>query len=57
MLVILLILLIFGFGFGGSYYNNGQFRGPGFGLGAILLIVVLFLLLGGGSLGHMSFCR
>ena len=41
ILLILLILLLFG---GGNFYGGGRFRGPGFGLGGILLIILIVLL-------------
>jgi hypothetical protein len=44
-MILLIIVLILLFGFGGHFYNDGAYRGPGFGIGGILLIVlVLFLL-------------
>jgi hypothetical protein len=42
LLVILLILI---FGFGGHFYNDGAYRGPGFGISGILIIVLILLLL------------
>jgi hypothetical protein len=44
MLLILIILILI-FGFGGNFYNGGAYRPYGFGLGGILLIVVVLLLL------------
>jgi hypothetical protein len=49
-MLLLLIILLFVLPFGGSYYNNGQYRPFGYGLGFVLLIIVIFLLLGGGGL-------
>ena len=43
MILILLIVLILLFGFGGNYYNDGALRGPGFGIGTVLLILLIFL--------------
>ena len=40
-ILILLILLLFG---GGNFYGGGRFRGPGFGLGGLLLIILIVLL-------------
>jgi hypothetical protein len=45
MLLILIILILF-FGIGGHFYNDGAYRGPGFGIGGILLIVLILFLLG-----------
>ncbi len=44
-MLLLLIVLIFLFGFGGSYYNGGSYRNQGFGLGGVVLVILLFLLL------------
>ena len=44
MWLIILIILAFMFFGGGHYYNSGQYSTPGFGLGTLLLIVVLWLL-------------
>lgn len=41
VLLILLILLLFGVG---QFYGNGAYRGPGFGIGGILLLVLIVLL-------------
>ena len=50
LLIILVLLLLFG-GLGGGYYGNSAYPGwggPGFGLGTILIILVIFYLLRGG---------
>jgi len=47
MLLILLILILF-FGLGGNYFNDGAYRGPGIGIGTILLIILLVMLFRGG---------
>ncbi|GEP09652.1 hypothetical protein MGN01_14970 [Methylobacterium gnaphalii] len=44
IILIILILLLFG---GGNFLGGGAYRGPGFGLGGILLIVLIVLLLTG----------
>jgi hypothetical protein len=46
MLFVLIILILL-FGLGGNFYNGGAYRGPGFGLGGLLLIVLVVLLLTG----------
>jgi hypothetical protein len=46
-MLVLLIVLILLFGFGGHFYNDGAYRGPGIGLGTILLIVLIVLLVSG----------
>jgi len=46
ILVIIILLLLFG-GLGGGYYAHniyGGWYGPGIGIGAILLIILLFIL-------------
>jgi hypothetical protein len=43
-MILLLIILILFFGFGGHYWNDGAYRGPGFGIGTILLIILIVLL-------------
>ena len=45
MLLILIIVLVL-VCFGGSFYNP-TFRGPGIGLGTILVILLIIYLLGG----------
>jgi len=52
MLLIIILLLIFVIPFGGNYYGNGTYRGAGFGLGGLLLLVLIFLLL-----THSSYLR
>jgi hypothetical protein len=42
--LVLLILLAFG---GGHFYNEGAYRGQGFGLGGLLFIVLIVLLVMG----------
>lgn len=44
LLLILLIVLIFGFPTFGSYYGGGTYRSGAFGLGGILLLVLIVLL-------------
>lgn len=44
ILLIILILLVVGGGFG---YSGGSYRNQGFGLGAILLVVLLVMLFSG----------
>jgi hypothetical protein len=44
ILLIILIILALGGAFG---YNGGAYRGPGIGVGGILLIILLLLLLTG----------
>jgi hypothetical protein len=44
-MILLIIVLILLFGFGGHFYNDGAYRGPGFGIGGILLIILILLLL------------
>lgn len=46
MLLILIVLILL-FGFGGHFYNDGAYRGPGIGLGGLLLIVLIVLLVMG----------
>ena len=43
-MLILLIVLILIFGLGGNFYGGGAYRYPGFGLGGVLLVVLLLLL-------------
>jgi hypothetical protein len=45
-LIILLVVLAFVFFGGGNYYGNGQYRSYGFGLGGILLFILVLVLLG-----------
>jgi len=47
LLLLLVLVLIFGVPFGGSYYNGGVYRSYGFGLGGLLVVVLLILLLTG----------
>jgi hypothetical protein len=44
-MLILLIVLILVFGLGGNFYNEGAYRGPGIGIGTILLIILIYMLL------------
>ena len=50
LLIVIVLVLIFGGG-GGFYYGNRQFGSPvyggGFGLGTVLLILLVLYLLGG----------
>lgn len=46
-MIILIIVLILLFGLGGNFYNDGAYRTGGFGLGGILLIVLIILLVTG----------
>jgi hypothetical protein len=44
LLLVILILIAFG---GGGFLGNGAYRGPGFGLGGVLVIVLIVLLVTG----------
>ena len=44
--IVLIILIILAFG-GGGFIGDGAYRGPGFGLGGILIIVLAILLITG----------
>src|ERR1700712_931907 len=44
--ILLIILIILAFG-GGGFLGGGAYRGPGFGLGGILLLVLIVLLVTG----------
>ena len=46
-MLLLLIVLILLFGLGGNFFNGGAWREPGFGLGGLLLIVLIVLLVTG----------
>ena len=46
-MLILLIILILLFGLGGNFFNGGAWRGPGIGIGGLLLIVLIVLLVTG----------
>jgi hypothetical protein len=46
-MLILLIVLILIFGLGGNFYNGGIYRTGGFGLGGIVLVILIILLLTG----------
>lgn len=50
-MLLLLIIVILLLGFGGHFYNDGAYRGPGIGLGGLLLIVLILMLLFGNGLG------
>lgn len=41
--ILLIILILAAFG-GGGFLGGGAYRGPGFGLGGVLLIVLVVLL-------------
>ena len=43
-MLILLVVLVLVFGFGGNVYSGGQYRSYGFGLGGIVLIILVLLL-------------
>jgi len=48
-MLLLIIVLVLVFGLGGGYWGNTQYPGwggPGFGLGTILLILLILYLLG-----------
>ena len=49
LLLLVILLLVFGGGAGYWGHNNfnGGWSGPGFGLGTILIILLLFYLFGG----------
>jgi len=47
LMLILLIVLILLFGVGGNFYNGGAYRTGGFGLGGILIVILIILLLTG----------
>jgi len=44
-MLFLLIVLILIFGLGGHFYDNGAYRGQGFSLGGILVVVLIVLFL------------
>ena len=46
-LIVLLIILIVLFGGGGNFLGGGAYRGYGFGLSGILIVVLIVLLLTG----------
>lgn len=48
MILIVLVLLLLAFPLGGNYYGGGVYRPYGFGLGGIVLILLVVLLLTGG---------
>jgi len=45
MLLLILLILALLFGLGGHFYNDGAYRGPGMGLGGVILVIVLVLFL------------
>ncbi len=47
LVTILLILLIIAAFSGGGFLGDGAYRGPGFGLGGVLIVVLIVLLLTG----------
>jgi hypothetical protein len=51
-LIVIIIILVVVFGVGGNFYGGGTYRGYGFGLGGLLLLILVVLLLTGhlGSL-------
>ena len=55
MLILILIFLVLFFGGGGWYLGNHDARGygPHFGIGAIVLILLIFWLLGGFTGFHL----
>jgi len=46
-LLIIIVVLILIFGVGGTTYGNGQYRSAGFGLGGVLVVLLILLLLTG----------
>jgi hypothetical protein len=48
-MLLLLILLILLFGGGGWFYSDGAFRGPGIGIGGLILLILLIWMLLGPS--------
>jgi hypothetical protein len=44
--IVLIILILAAFG-GGGFLGEGAYRGPGFGLGGVLLLVLLVLAITG----------
>lgn len=44
--LLLIILIIAALG-GGTFLNGGAYRGPGFGLGGVLLVVLIVVLVTG----------
>jgi hypothetical protein len=48
LLIILILLILFGFG-GGQFYNGGAYRTQGFGIGTILIIILIVWLLMGNA--------
>ena len=51
LLVLILLILLFGGGFG--YYGNSRYPGwggPGFGLGTVLIIVLIWYFVFGGRI-------
>jgi hypothetical protein len=46
-LLVLLIILVLLFGGGGHFYNEGVYRGYGFGIGGVLLVILIVLLITG----------
>jgi len=48
MLLLLLVILLIGIPLGGSYYGDGVYRPYGFGLGGIVLVILVVLLVTGG---------
>jgi len=45
LLLIVILILVFGLPTFGSYYGGGSYRGAGFGLGGVVLLILLVLLL------------
>lgn len=44
--IVLLVLILLAFG-GGQYIDQGAYRGPSFGIGGLLILVLVFLLIFG----------
>ena len=44
-MLLLIVILILVFGLGGNWYNDGAYRTHGFGIGGILLVILLVLFL------------
>jgi len=53
LLIVLILLILFVFG-GGHFYDNGAYRTQGFGLGTLLIVIlIVWLLLGSGPWHHI----
>jgi heme exporter protein D len=47
LLLIVILILLFGFPSFGHFYNDGAYRNYGFGLGGLVLLVLVILLVAG----------